>query len=150
FACDIATKKCRGSVLIPARGRKKNTPIPQRLLGAAGRGAPNSGTTCLTALTAWSYHHAISCYRFVFGCVFGPRRLLHCGSGGRSPERRQRAIPSDRLPRGHATPRHHVLDQSQAAELRASAGAAGALGRRGSLGLDRDLGRRRPAGGGGA
>src|SRR6516165_4865952 len=27
-ACDIAPKKCRGSVLIPARGRKKTTPIP--------------------------------------------------------------------------------------------------------------------------
>jgi hypothetical protein len=25
-ACDIAPKKCRGSVLIPARGRNKNTP----------------------------------------------------------------------------------------------------------------------------
>src|SRR5262249_56833195 len=95
FACDTATKKCRGSVLIPARGRKKTTPIPQRLLGAAGRGAPNSGTTCLTA---WSYHHAISCYRFVFGCVFGPRRLLHCSSGGRTQERRQRAVPSYPLP----------------------------------------------------
>jgi hypothetical protein len=27
-ACDIAPKKSRGSVLIPARGRKKTTPIP--------------------------------------------------------------------------------------------------------------------------
>jgi hypothetical protein len=26
-ACGIAPKKCRGNVLIPARERKKNTPI---------------------------------------------------------------------------------------------------------------------------
>src|SRR5262252_10055549 len=100
-------------------GTKEKHAHPVAPLGAAGGGPPNSGTTCLTV---WSCHHAISCYRSIFGCVFGPHLLLHCSNGGRSQERRQRAVPSDRLPRGHAAPREYVVDQSQAAELRPPAG----------------------------
>src|SRR5262245_45458715 len=62
-------------------GTKEKHAHPVAPLGAAGRGPPNSGTTCLTV---WSCHHAISCYRSIFGCVFGPHLLLHCSNGGRS------------------------------------------------------------------
>ena len=63
-------KKCRGRVLIPARGRKKYSPDPAAplILRCRREGSLKAG---FTYLIAWSCHHAISCYRSVFGCAFG-------------------------------------------------------------------------------
>ena len=76
--------------------------------------------------------------------------VLHCSKRRRSQERRQGALSADRLSGRHAASGIDVIDQSQAAELRAPARAAGPVGRRRAGRLDRDPDRRRPAGRGGA
>src|SRR5262245_64255099 len=109
-----------GTKEIPPRGRNNTWLVlaaPRTLFGVAGRGHPKAKNNPLAnsaALPRGALNHAISCYRPVVGCAFGPHRLLHRSKGGGSQERRQRAVPAAGVPRGQVAGGSQLVDQSQA------------------------------------
>ena len=104
-------------------------------------------------LSAGSCHHAISRYRFLFGCPL--RACADCPCRGSDTAADPQDTPKNDVkglflltdyPAVSAASGHHLDRQSAPAELRAAARAAGAVGRRRAAGLDRDPDRRRSAG----
>ena len=147
-AATTLPKKCRGWVLIPARGRKKCAPLISTpcSFGAGGRGGLTAGSSALRSGVVIMRYRVIALFSAVLSAFAfaGPHmRAEEAKNDVKGP------VPADRLSGRHGAPGHHLYGQPAAAELRAAARAARALGRRRAAGLDRDAARRRPAGRGG-